>query len=87
MRRNVSDRDALNHERADRHADEDARDDPGDEREVCRRVNSPTYMYATAVIDDSASRMRPSAARKSFFANPWLFSMIASGGPEIVVTE
>jgi hypothetical protein len=48
---------------------------------------SPAYQYATAVRDDSASRTTPSAARNSFFARPWLFSMMASGGPEIVVTE
>src|SRR5665213_992647 len=50
-------------------------------------VNNPLDRYAIAVIEDSASRTNPSAARNSRFANPWLLSQIASGGPEIVVTE
>ena len=65
----------------------DARHDPRHQREARRDVNSPAYRYAIAVIDDSASRTNPSAARNSRFANPWLLSAIASGGPEIVVTE
>src|ERR1700687_3100517 len=48
---------------------------------------NPASEYAPAVSDDSARRTKPSAARKSFFVNPWLLSMTASGGPEIVVTE
>jgi len=40
-----------------------------------------------AVKLDSASLMKPSAARKSLCVRPWLLSISASGGPEIVVTE
>ena len=33
-------------------------------------VNSPTYAYAAAVISDSATRTKPSAARNSRFVYP-----------------
>ncbi len=59
---------------------------------ICREratvvfVNMPTYRKAIAVNEDSANLTSARAARKSRFTNPWLLNIIASGGPEIVVT-
>ena len=40
-----------------------------------------------AVRLDSATRIKARPARNSFFTKPWLLNRIASGGPEMVVTE